>query len=158
MGVNNLLGENQMSTRACYTFTDWQGEFHVYKHHDGYPYAHGVHEGENYEVGGLVWINNAKEFAWELPRFEADDFAASFVVANKDGGGGCRLINKPNPWEFSSDSEYWYKIKIAVPALDVWVDVYRVDWWNKDNRTSDKIMSGALSELISSKHNQREVA
>ena len=33
-----------MSTRACYTFLDTfsRGEtrsFHVYKHHDGYPYA-----------------------------------------------------------------------------------------------------------------------
>jgi hypothetical protein len=26
-----------MSTRALYTTKDDQGEYHVYKHHDGYP-------------------------------------------------------------------------------------------------------------------------
>jgi len=159
-----------MSTRACYTFTDSQGEFHVYKHHDGYPYAGGVHNinsfGEAYEGGALVWINNAKKFAWDLPRFEADEFAASFVAANKQVEGGCRLINKTNPWEFSGDSQYWYKVKVAVPALDVWkeagglaldvwVDVYRVDWWGelayKDKEPKNElIMSGALSELLTS--------
>ena len=50
MGVNNLLGENQMSTRACYTFTDRQGEFHVYKHHDGYPYAHEIRVLKTYKL------------------------------------------------------------------------------------------------------------
>jgi hypothetical protein len=50
-----------MSTRACYTFLDTfsRGEtrsFHVYKHHDGYPYAQ-CHTGE--EAGALVWIRDA---------------------------------------------------------------------------------------------------
>jgi len=146
-----------MSTRACYTFTDSQGEFHVYKHHDGYPYTGGVHKGESYEGGGLVWINDAKAFAWDFPRFEADDFAASFVAANKQGGGGCRLINKANPWDFSGDSEYWYKVKVAVPALDVWVDVYRVDWWG-DEPKNELIMGGALSELLTSERARKGVA
>jgi len=147
-----------MSTRACYTFTDLQGEFHVYKHHDGYPFVGGVHNGEPYEGGALCWIQNAKAFAWELPRFEADDFAASFVAANKDGGGGCRLINKAHPWEFSSDSEYWYKIDNTDAAIDVWVEVYSVDWWDRDNRQEKMIMSGALSELLATERARKEVA
>ena len=151
-----------MSTRACYTFTDSQGDFHVYKHHDGYPYTGGVHNGERFEGGGLVWIENAKRLAWDLPRFEADDFAASFVAANKDGGGGCRLINKAHPWEFSSDSEYWYKVKIAVPALDVFVQVYSVDWWSGetsiDRKFNTLIMEGALSELLATERAGKEVA
>jgi len=150
-----------MSTRACYTFTDSQGDFHVYKHHDGYPYTGGVHNGERFEGGGLVWIENAKRFAWDLPRFEADDFAASFVAANKDGGGGCRLINKAHPWEFSSDSEYWYKVKIAgarLRALDVSVQVYSVDWWDRDNLSSSLLTSGTLSELLANERAGKEVA
>ena len=147
-----------MSTRACYTFTDSQGDFHVYKHHDGYPYNGGVYNGERFEGGGLVWIENAKPFAWDLPRFEADDFAASFIMANKDGGGGCRLINKAHPWEEHTDSAYWYKVKIAVPALDVWVDVYSVDWWDDSNRQEKLIMSGGLSEVLATERHRVKVA
>ena len=39
----------------------------VYKHSDG----------------AVCWINKALEHAWPLPRFEADEFAAAFVAANK---------------------------------------------------------------------------
>jgi len=60
-----------MSTRAAYTFQDDQTTVHVYKHHDGYP------------TGAADAINNALCYAWPLPRFEADDFAAAFVAGNK---------------------------------------------------------------------------
>lgn len=63
-----------MSTRAIYTFseTGTDAVFHVYKHHDGYP------------SGALATIRNAfRYFAWQLPRFEADEAAASFVAACK---------------------------------------------------------------------------
>jgi len=65
-----------MSTRAMYTFiepnhTDSKRGYHVYKHHDGYP------------SGAVQWIKAALDHAWPLPRFEADDFAAAFVAANK---------------------------------------------------------------------------
>jgi hypothetical protein len=43
----------------------------IYKHSDGYP------------EGAVCWITRALEFAWPLPRFEADEFAAAFVAANK---------------------------------------------------------------------------
>jgi hypothetical protein len=139
-----------MSTRAIYTFSDEDtAPIHVYKHHDGYPYA-SYNRGE---AGGLLWIKKAKELAWELPRFEADEFAASFVAANKTESGGCRLITTEHPWEYASDAEYWYKIKLAVPALDVWVDVYEVDW--SQNPTSTLIMEGSLSELIYSEQSPR---
>ena len=156
-----------MSTKAMYTFTDAGGDFHVYKHHDGYPYCkyHGFPQGEG---GGLVWINKAIEYAWELPRFEADEFAAAFVVANKEPRqGGVRLVNKVHPWEFASDCEYWYKVKIAVPALDVWVDVYEVTWFDQDNLKDENhrhghafqlITEGALSELLASERARKEVA
>jgi hypothetical protein len=64
-----------MSTRACYRFIDPDTNdpevVTVYKHSDGYP------------DGAVCWISKALEHAWPLPRFEADEFAAAFVAANK---------------------------------------------------------------------------
>ena len=60
-----------MSTRAVYTFRDARNDFHIYKHCDGYP------------SGAAEWIRLALDFAWDLPRFEASEFSAAFVAANK---------------------------------------------------------------------------
>lgn len=61
-----------MSTRAIYTFYgDQDAPRHVYKHHDGYP------------TGACEAIEAALGFAWTLPRYENDEFAAAFVAANK---------------------------------------------------------------------------
>lgn len=71
-----------MGTRAIYFFEDHDGSVYgAYKHYDNYPQ-------------GAVWfIENAKSYAWEFPRFEADDFAAAFVAANKaKSGGEVRLL------------------------------------------------------------------
>lgn len=53
----------------------------VYKHWDGYP------------SGVQSMIEDALKIAWPLPRFEADEFAASFVAANKTSSGDVRLVN-----------------------------------------------------------------
>lgn len=69
-----------MSTRATYQFRDSRGDdFTVYKHSDGYP------------QGAANWLANAIPLAWELPRFEASDFAAAFIAGNKTEGGGVRM-------------------------------------------------------------------
>ena len=66
-----------MSTRACYRFipengpNDFPGVVTVYKHSDGYP------------SGAAIAIEAALPHAWQLPRFEADEFAAAFVRGNK---------------------------------------------------------------------------
>jgi hypothetical protein len=66
-----------MSTRACYRFVpvngsnDWPGVVTVYKHMDGYP------------SGAAKAIEAALDFAWALPRFEPDEYAAAFVAAAK---------------------------------------------------------------------------
>jgi hypothetical protein len=64
-----------MSTRACYRFIDPDPTnpevVTLYKHSDGYP------------DGAVCWITKALEHARPLPRFEADEFAAAFVAANK---------------------------------------------------------------------------
>ena len=71
-----------MGTRAIYFFEDHDGSVYgVYKHYDNYP------------SGAADFIENAKAYAWEFPRFEADDFAAAFVAANKaEKGGEVRLL------------------------------------------------------------------
>ena len=70
-----------MGTRAVYFFEDSDGVYSAYKHYDGYP------------SGAADFIENAKEYAWPFPRFEADEFAAAFVAANKaKKGGEVRLL------------------------------------------------------------------
>lgn len=56
----------------------------VYQHWDGYP------------SGVQATINKTIEsgLAWELPRFEADEFAAAFIAANKTAEGNYRHIDK----------------------------------------------------------------
>jgi hypothetical protein len=134
--------EDNMSTRAIYTFYDSDNEVHVYKHHDGYPYC----KFDGGEAGGLVWINDAKGFAWDLPRFEADEFAASFVKAHKSVGGGVRLIGDQKPWEYASDCEYWYKVTCVDGGL--YVTVMSVDWWEHESRQLP-VMEGPLDDLLS---------
>ena len=64
-----------MSTRASITFKDEHEEVTLYQHCDGYP------------SGVLENLRKAKDFAWELPRFEACEFAAAYIAANKTGPG-----------------------------------------------------------------------
>jgi hypothetical protein len=86
-----------MGTRAVYTFKDKHESFNVYKHYDGYP------------TEALESIKAAKEFAWDLPRFEASDFAAAFIAANKHPGGG--NVYMTNSYKSHMDLEYRYEIE-----------------------------------------------
>ena len=70
-----------MSTRATYEFIDEHDSFTVYKHHDGYP------------EWAVRFIRKALSLAWPLPRFEADEFGAAFISANKITEGGVRLTH-----------------------------------------------------------------
>lgn len=96
-----------MSTRAIYIFADDFNDpatevYVVYKHHDGYP------------SGAKEFIAKAMKYAWEMPRFEPDEFAAAFVAANKNSHGGVRLY--PHGYrlreilESQSDAAYIYWI------------------------------------------------
>src|SRR5262245_57836446 len=84
-----------MGTRAVYTFIDQDDSFSVYMHWDGYPY------------GACRLIAKAFPLAWPLPRFEADEFAAAFVAANKQQPGNIRLTSGP---EAPGDLAYTYEI------------------------------------------------
>ncbi len=85
-----------MGTRAVYTFIDNDERHSVFKHWDGYP------------RGACKFIANALPLAWGLPRFEADEFAAAFVAANKKEAGNVRLTSGPDA---HGDLEYAYEIR-----------------------------------------------
>lgn len=88
-----------MSTRAVYGFKDQFGPgfFWVYVHCDGYP------EGAAQKYKATL----DSKLAWELPRFEGDEFGAAFVAANKDNSGGVRLKTGPGA---HGDIEYIYEL------------------------------------------------
>jgi len=115
---------SDMSTRAVYTFQDSTGLYHVYKHYDGYPQS------------ALGFINDAKQLAWELPRFEADEFAASFIAVNKPHYGDLRLSHGP---EYHPDIEYIYivymqddELSVTVREVDATYDEAGVTQFTKD--------------------------
>ena len=119
-----------MSTRAMYSFIDDGGKecYHVYKHHDGYP------------VGALGFIKDTLERAWALPRYEADEFAAAFVVATKSMAGGTRLMES-GPWKkvAACDIAYRYEVypygekrNLRVKGFEVWCDFGRENWTERE--------------------------
>lgn len=143
-----------MSTRAIYTFKDGNEEYHVYKHSDGYP------------TGAAEAINNALDFAWELPRFEADEFAAAFVAGNKGSfteykkryggnghevyrhlsGGHVRLLHSGS-WQDVAPGDIQYRYEITKPsanAKEVHVAAFEVDQGSDDKWTEKKLHVGTL--------------
>jgi hypothetical protein len=107
-----------MSTRGLYTFIDSDNtQFTVFKHWDNYP------------SGAYAFIQNALALAWDLPRFEADEFAASFIAANKKGGGDLRLLNADSTNGDALGIEYHYFIR----ALGDSLEVITRDIWNGKN-------------------------
>ena len=98
-----------MSTRALYTFTDKRATVVVYKHGDGYP------------SGVAEQIAKALKFAWALPRFEASDFGAALVAANKTPGGGSLYLCSTGDWKEAGhwDCEYRYDISATEDRLRV---------------------------------------
>ena len=136
-----------MSTRALYTFKGETAEdsWNVYKHHDGYP------------SGAAETLQDALAFyAWKLPRYEADEFAASFIAAGKSRsylralsaktakdrkgilsyapqGGGVRMMPQGNPLAVActncSDIEYRYEI-FAGNGTELRVRGYAVNAWD----------------------------
>lgn len=115
-----------MSTNAIYFFDDTfqndRGTINicaVYKHYDNYP------------EGAASHIEAAKDYAWRLPRFEADEFASAFVAANKNKNGGeVRLIplfehtSRPEVMKDYPWCEYYYDITYDEVVGDLVVHTY----------------------------------
>lgn len=89
-----------MSTRAVLTIEDRAGNsFSVYNHSDGYP------------EGIALKLVETLQFAWPLPRFEAMDWTAAFITANKPvGGGGVYCTTGAAD---HADLDYVYRIGMA---------------------------------------------
>ncbi len=68
-----------MSTSCNIIVVDEEVAITLFKQSDGYP------DGES---GIIAGIRRAMKYAWPLPRFEADDFAAALVREMKELGGG----------------------------------------------------------------------
>jgi hypothetical protein len=97
-----------MSTRGLYTFIDSDNtRLNVFKHWDNYP------------EGAYPFIQNALALAWDLPRFEADEFGAAFIASNKKGEGDLRLLNEASTNGDILGIEYHYLITSEGKRLKV---------------------------------------
>lgn len=132
-----------MSTRALYTVKDADTKaqpargayqpaikarkgdaFNVYIHGDGYP------------TGAAAYVKGALKYAWELPRFEADEFAASLCASAKEGikGGNARFMPQGDPRKVAAkncaDIQYRYFIAAHDSGIlkgKVTVEAYEID-------------------------------
>jgi hypothetical protein len=73
-------------------------------------------------------VTQALHYAWPLPRFEADEFAAAIVQAWKDeGGGNIRIDGNPKGFELvHGDAEWVYIIKFNKVKGEPIIKIY--DW------------------------------
>jgi hypothetical protein len=103
-----------MSTSATIQFIDDTNmKAAVYSHGDGYPAD--IHAA----------LLKALPLAWELPRFEADEFAAAFIAGNKVRQGGFRVIQNPKKYGVA----YHYVIELKHGGL--YVTCYKFDMDDK---------------------------
>jgi hypothetical protein len=102
--------------------------WNLYIHGDGYP------------TGAADYVKRAMAYAWDLPRFEADEFAAALCAAAKEhmpanrikypsagGGGNARFMPQGKPMAVAgkhcADIEYRYEIRASgVKAYSVSID------------------------------------
>jgi hypothetical protein len=130
-----------MSTRAIYTFKGFGEQYHVFKHHDGYP------------KGAADAIKKALPYAWEMPRYEPDEFAAAFIAGNKPFGGGVRVAKSRTQY---SDVEFGYTIyplehkkQHDYPQMNVGqllIDVVSTDYW--DGKKEMLLFRGPLNSFL----------
>ncbi len=123
-----------MSTRAVYSFKDSSNTFHVYKHHDGYP------------SGALEWIQAALPLAWQLPRFEACEFATAFIAANKGIHGGAVYLTE----SYASHGDLDYRYEISFNGSYLIIHAYSI-YFSQDKQHEKIIFEGTLEEFASFK-------
>lgn len=123
-----------MGTRSVWTFVDPESDesFHVYRHFDGYP----SHAAVSIALPVLL------ETVWQLPRFEADEFAAGWVAANKTEDGNIRLMNNRHS---ACDVAYGYTVTMRrVNRMHrLWIVAAEVDFWD-DKEEEKEIFSGTV--------------
>ena len=102
-----------MGTRAVFTFKDDYGSHAVYKHMDGYP------------EGAADCLTKAIPFSWGLDRYEACDFSAAFVAANKQKGGDVYLTDSVHTY---ADLEYHYELTSAKTNGQLIIRAFHVEY------------------------------
>ena len=117
-----------MGTRSVFTFKDDDETYSVYKHWDGYP------------EGAAEFLTKAIPFAWELPRFEASDFAAAFIAANKLSGGGDVSLTINH--EAHGDLDYFYEVFASDRNGQLIIRVYEV------GHNLEEIFYGRLKDFV----------
>lgn len=121
-----------MSTRSNIIVKDAYNAIQLYRHWDGYP------------EGVIPDLADALAYAWQLPRFEADDFAAAIVRAWKaEGGGNISIDGSPKAFELvHGDTEWVYVIRFDKQIGEPVIAVY--DWhehWLEKSDTTGKTFS-----------------
>jgi len=133
-----------MSTRAVVTLTDLPGNrWHVYLHGDGKP-------------GPVAdMLKEALGSAWPLPRFEAGQFAASFVAAalrwkadfvgfTNGFGHGVHLTEH---WADHPDLDYRFAVGMS-PRVELRVQVYRSLGGDNDAWQEECLFDGPIQHFI----------
>ena len=110
-----------MSTRCVFEIKSDAGSLFVYQHWDGYP------SGAQAAIAATI----KSGLAWELPRYEPDEFGAALIAANKSQGGNYRLIGSRGA--IPADVEYWHVLHIVDGYLCL--TSYPCDWDDKRHRT-----------------------
>ena len=120
-----------MGTRAIYTFEDNRDARHVFVHYDGYP------------TGAAAYLQQWQKAgtSWPLPRFEADEAAAGFIAAIKDGPGNVRICSTRTEY---ADVEFGYTVTMADGMA--MVTVAATDYWD-DTPMESVLWEGPLSEF-----------
>lgn len=126
-----------MSTRSMLTFIGDDGIYNVYNHSDGYP------------SGIAEKLQNATKLAWELPRFESDEFAAAFVAANKEASGGIRFYPSGKNWKKFAGFDLDYRYEISRVDTSLHVKAYEINFDYPGNRFKkcSLIFEGTLQEF-----------
>lgn len=98
-----------MGTRCTVRVHDQHDDFCIFRHWDGYPEDGG---------GVIADIQKALQYAWPLPRFEADEFITGLVRAWKDEPGNIRFATGHDQY---GDTEWWYDITTKAGKLHITV-------------------------------------
>lgn len=116
-----------MSTRAMLiiespTKDEAPERFLVYRHWDGYP-----RDGEHGVLPDLQKVIDS-DLVWELPRFEADEFACGLIATLKTQPGGYRLASfAPNGGVPDWGQDFTYRITAEGDKLKVTYEDYPHD-------------------------------
>lgn len=123
-----------MSTRGTVTVTDERDTFHIYQHHDSYPDG---------PFGIVRRLSDARRRAWDLPRFEAADFAAAVVATLKDCGGSTYMTKRA---EDHDDREFSYRVHPIREGTRTRIGlVIAQHGWRDDSRV---IFEGDLTDAV----------